>query len=249
MDWTKEQIEIGLKFDLAIERGDIGLCRSLCQQFPYLITDHTWQVITGYRPTWIKVPARAGNIAMMETLLELGFDVNALSGKEQSSALGSAVSKNHYEMAEFLLRKGANPNLDRPLISALNREPGDVRMAFVRLLVENGCDVNQLYDLYGDSTKQFTALDWTKDPEIVAYLKSKGAKKAAELKGEAIEPAVPTNVLEEVIEYFQNNFGEVDNRSMIEIVPSGFPVAIHSIRLLKIVSTLRFSRLVYLRSE
>ena len=229
MDWTDDQVAIGKQFFLAIERGQLDVCRDLCDRYPWLVTDHTWHEYKGFRPTWIKVPARSGNIAMMQLLLDLGFNVNALSGKEQSSALVNAVSQGHYEMAELLLRNGANPNLDRPLISALNINSADTKMAFVKLLVEQGCDVNRLYDLYGDASKGFTALDWTKDPEVVAYLRSKGAKKATELSGEAPKPAVTVDVLDEVVQYFQENCGDVAPRSLIEIVPTGFPVAIHVI--------------------
>ena len=105
MNWTDEQVEIGKTFNLAIERGDVDACRSLCTQYPWLVTDHTWQVISGYRPTWIKKPSWSGDITMMRSLLDLGFDVNAFSGKEQSSALDNAVSRGHYDMAAFLLSR------------------------------------------------------------------------------------------------------------------------------------------------
>jgi hypothetical protein len=37
-------------------------------------------------------------------------------------------------------------------------------------------------------------------------------------------------VLDEVVQYFRDNFGEVDPRALIEIVPMGHPVTIHLIR-------------------
>jgi hypothetical protein len=228
-NWSDEQIAIGSEFYNALRSGCTDVCRKLCSQNTWLVTDHTWQVRDGFAPTWINVAVLSGNVEIVAALLDFGFDVNALSGKEQSSALGIAISQNNYEMAAFLIRRGANPNLSRPLITALNRDSTDLKMAFVKLLVENGCDVNRLYDLYGDISKGFTALDWTKDPEVVAYLRSKGAKTAKELSGEVATAPVAANVLEEVIEYFQENFGEVDQRSIIEIVPTGFPVAVHVI--------------------
>lgn len=228
-NWTDEQIEIGKEFHGALRNGNAELCRELCSKYKWLVTDHNWQVRDGFAPTWLNVAVLSRDVATVKTLLDLGFDVNALSGKEQSSALGVAIDKNHYEIAVCLLSRGANPNVSRPLIGALNRESTENKMAFVKLLVEHGCDVNRLYDLYGDATKGFTALDWTKDPEVVAYLRSKGAKKAAELSGEAPKPAVTVDVLDEVVQYFQDNCGDVAPRSLIEIVPTGFPVAIHVI--------------------
>ena len=55
-------------------------------------------------------------------------------------------------------------------------------------------------------------------------------KKAAEIKGEVAKPAAQTNVLDEVVQYFRDNVGEVDPRALIEIVPMGHPVTIHLIR-------------------
>ena len=228
-NWTDEQIEIGKEFHGALRNGNAELCRELCSKYKWLVTDHNWQVRDGFAPTWLNVAVLSGDVATVKTLLDVGFDVNALSGKEQSSALGVAIDKNHYEIAVVLLSRGANPNVSRPLIGALNRESTENKMAFVKLLVEHGCDVNRLYDLYGDASKGFTALDWTKDPEVVAYLRSKGAKKATELSGEAPKPAVTVDVLDEVVQYFQENCGDVAPRSLIEIVPTGFPVAIHVI--------------------
>lgn len=228
-NWTNEQIEIGKEFHGALRNGNAELCRELCSKYKWLVTDHNWQVRDGFAPTWLNVAVLSGDVATVKTLLDLGFDVNALSGKEQSSALGVAIDRNHYEIAVVLLSRGANPNVSRPLIAALNRESTENKMAFVKLLVEHGCDVNRLYDLYGDASKGFTALDWTKDPEVVAYLRSKGAKKATELSGEAPKPAVTVDVLDEVVQYFQENCGDVAPRSLIEIVPTGFPVAIHVI--------------------
>lgn len=228
-NWTDEQIEIGREFHGALRNGNAELFRELCSKYKWLVTDHNWQVRDGYAPTWLNIAVLSGDVATVKTLCDLGFDVNALSGKEQSSALGVAIDKNHYEIAVVLLSKGANPNLSRPLIGALNRDSTENKMAFVKLLVEHGCDVNRLYDLYGDASKGFTALDWTKDPEVVAYLRSKGAKKATELSGEAPKPAVTVDVLDEVVQYFQENCGDVAPRSLIEIVTTGFPVAIHVI--------------------
>ncbi len=230
MEWNKEQIEIGERFHLAITRKESNECRVLCEQHPWLVQDHTWEFHGGFAPTWLDCALHTGDLQIIVTLLDLGFSVNALSQKEQSTALCDAVSRGNEELVVLLLQRGANPNLSRPLIGALSPQHAvEKRLRLINLLIENGADVNRLYDFFGDSTKQFTALDWTSDPEVVAYLKSKGAKKAAELKGEVTKPAAPSNVLDEVVEYFRGNFGDVDARSIIEIIPTGFPVAVHVI--------------------
>jgi ankyrin repeat protein len=230
MQWTKEQIEIGQGLCVAIIRIDPDQCRRLCDEHPWLIQDHTWEIHKGFAPTWLNYAVRTGDVGLVGTLLDLGFAINALNNKEQTTALSSAVSQGHKELAAYLLNRGADPNLSRPLIGALSSEHSpEKKMDLVRILIDNGAEVNRRYDLFGDASKQFTALDWVKDPEIVAYLKSKGAKNAAELTGRGNKPGV-VKVLDEVVQYFQDNFGDVDQRSIIEIVPTGFPVSIHAIR-------------------
>ena len=181
IDWTGERIEIGKRLNLAIEGGRTDEVISLCTEYPWLICDHTW---SKRRLTWIEVAATKGNVDMMKTLVDLGFNIDALSGKEGSTALATSVGFDHLDMVRFLLENGADPNLSRPLIGAINeRKPSELQLAFVQLLVESGVDVNQRYDLYGDSSKQFTALDWANAPDVIAYLKSVGGKTSAEISG------------------------------------------------------------------
>lgn len=179
MNWTKEKIEIGRDLLLAVERGQIDLVRDLCEANRWLVTDHTWH---GSKSTWIKTPARRGNIQMIKTMLQIGFDVNALSGKEQSTALTSAVDCDHFELAEFLLENGADSSLSRPLIAALNsRKDPKLQLSFVKLLIEDGVDVNRLYNIYGDPTNQMTALDFARVPSVIEFLRSVGAKHSTEI--------------------------------------------------------------------
>ncbi len=78
---------------------------------------------------------------------------------------------------------GADPNQGRPLISALNhRVDESVRLPLLTLLVDHGADVNQLYDIYGDESKLFSALDLADEGECRDYLLSVGAKGSDELK-------------------------------------------------------------------
>ena len=181
---------------------------------------------------WVEEAATKGCAAIVEAMLDAGFNINALRLPEKSTAISTAIGCDHDEVVELLLRRGADVTLGRPLISALNpRKTPARRLRYVQLLVEHGVDVNQLFDLYGDPSNQFTALDWTTDPEVIEYLRARGAKTAAELKG-GTSPAAPTDTTsaDEVVRYFEENFGPVDKRSQIEIVPTGYPIAIHAIR-------------------
>jgi hypothetical protein len=86
--WSEERIRLGKQLNLAIERGQTDLVRSLCTAHPWLVTDLQWND----SDTWIGVPVADGNVEMMRTLLDLGFNVNALSLPEKSSALADAIA-------------------------------------------------------------------------------------------------------------------------------------------------------------
>jgi hypothetical protein len=186
---------------------------------------------------WLLRAATKGFVPIISAMLDAGFNINALSLPEKSTALSIAIGFDQDEVVELLLRRGADVSIGRPLIGALNpRKTAERRLRYVELLVEHGVDVNQRYDLFGDPNKQFTALDWTKDPAVIKYLRSHGAKTLEELRaeqGQAIGPSAeqkePLSAADEVIRFFGDNFGTVDQRSLIEIVPTGHPIAIHVI--------------------
>nr|XP_023701042.1 ankyrin repeat and SOCS box protein 2-like isoform X2 [Paramormyrops kingsleyae] len=85
---------------------------------------------------------------VLETLIEAGFDVNAMLSPDRSkmhedrrsTALYFAICNNNTEAATMLLEAGANPNLDtfNPLLIAVRQ--GCIRT--VTLLVEHGANVN-----------------------------------------------------------------------------------------------------------
>lgn len=178
--WTPERIEIGKQLNLAIERGQIDLVRGLCAKHQWLVCDRKW-----HGQPWMQTAAIKGRIPIVATMLELGFNINALRLPEKSTALVSAIDFNHFELVRFMLEHGADPNLGRALIAAMNCDDEENRLPLIKLLVKHGADVNRLYDVYGDSDNQFTALDWSRpQPEIAEYLRSNGARTAAELKAE-----------------------------------------------------------------
>ena len=124
------------------------------------------------------------SLSILKKLVAVGCDVNAFlaSDKSKSRPLGIAINKERIDVVEWLLGKGADPNLGRPLVSAINYklEP-DVQMAMLTLLLDAGADINRTFALFGDEEKRFTTLDWAElygvSPEVIEYLKSKGAKK------------------------------------------------------------------------
>jgi uncharacterized protein len=108
--------------------------------------------------TALVLAARQDCLACVKYLLEAGADVNRVSHYGWTPLL-TAVQNRHYQLAAFLLERGANPNLANkggwtPLYIATdnrNIESGDYpvrtadmdHLAFIRLLLAKGADVNQ----------------------------------------------------------------------------------------------------------
>ncbi|XP_070782008.1 ankyrin repeat and SOCS box protein 2-like [Enoplosus armatus] len=101
---------------------------------------------TGISP--LHLAAERNRDVVLETLIEVGFDVNAQLSEERSklyedrrsTALYFSVINNNIDAVRILLAAGANPNLDvfRPLMVAARQ--GCIQT--VSLLVEHGADIN-----------------------------------------------------------------------------------------------------------
>lgn len=181
MLWTSDRIALGKQLHLAIERSNTSLVRSMCAEHPWLVADFNWN---GHL-TGLNVAASYAYVEMVSALLELGFGVNAVDPRDGSCALMSAIDWEQDRIVEMLLAAGANPNLGRSLIAALSVRDAVRRRRYVEQFIEHGVDVNQIYDLYGDIEKGFTALDWAQsDAEMAAYLRQHGAKHVTELRAQ-----------------------------------------------------------------
>jgi hypothetical protein len=149
---------------------------------------------------------------------------------EEGTPLINAIGAGKWEMARFLLGCGANPNLSRPFIAAINVEPEESGLKFVKLLAEHGADVNRIFPWYGDDRISFSPLSWAEasgKTKIAAFLRSKGAVMPE--KKPAHKEQTLKNIDEEVIAFFEKKVGPVQPKSLIEIVPTEFPIAIHVI--------------------
>ncbi|MCZ2341025.1 MAG: hypothetical protein LC104_04420 [Bacteroidales bacterium] len=140
---------------------------------------------SSFTGSWLHAASRYGLMKLIDYLIGIGFDINLVSGIEQATAINNAVcATDILDRATFvreLLNRGANPNISRTILSALNPRHGeeDEGLELVRILVEEGgADVNRVYDVYGDPNNTFTAVEWAEAfgrPKIAAYLRSQGA--------------------------------------------------------------------------
>ena len=107
----------------------------------------------------------------MQALLDAGADINQVSAGDQTSPLLIATINGHFDLAKFLLDKGANPNLAAdngatPLYAAMN-----VRM---------GAEGAAIRSRARTSNQQTTYLD------LMKALLDKGADPNARLNEEAL---------------------------------------------------------------
>lgn len=208
----------------AITDGDVKSARVLLQKHPELITTRPMS------ETWLHVAAARPNVEMVDMLLNIGIDVNVLNDVDET-ALAQAVADGQLEVAEFLIEKGANPNIGRPLIAAINQE--DCPFEMVKLLVENGVDVNHVFLWFDDPEMPFNALSHaiaSGNDEIVEYLKANGAVLPENSKKKEAASKKPKTRSEEVEAYFAEHFGPVYEKSLQEIVPTNPPISVHVIK-------------------
>lgn len=211
----------------AMDEGDLREFCRLGELYPHERDDPK------NREYWFFAAAKKPHIQFMELFLKEGMDVNMReSTKPHDTVISDAVMFKQLEMARFLLARGADPNVGRPIITAIGIKDEALALEFVKLLVEHGANVNELFDFYGDRDHPFTALDWaSRKPAIAAYLKSHGAKTSDELLGKSASPKKEKpaggSLSERIVAYFEEHFGPVDQRSLVEIVPTEPPISVH----------------------
>ena len=125
-----------------------------------------------------------GRLEVCKALIDdFGCDPNA--GDEDELPLRLSIVFGFPDVCEFLLSRGADPNLDRDLVSAVNSDVPENALIIAKLLVSHGVDVNKTFAMFGDESNRRSALDFaSKGSEVYEYLRSIGAKTAAEIHAE-----------------------------------------------------------------
>lgn len=152
----------------AIESRDANAVRSILAQSPEIRE----APVVGN--TWLEQAAGAHEIETVKVLLELGFSINAQSGREGSTPLMGAIESGDAAMTRYLLSCGADPNLSRPLIAAILQDDEAVGLELVQILVRAGADINTFFPWFGDPSKGFTPLGFAEvnqRMDIASYLR------------------------------------------------------------------------------
>lgn len=124
-------------------------------------------------PSWLHAAAAHGSLNVAKVLFAHGWTANSSPGGRVINPLWEAKGK-HFEMAKFLLDNGADPNVGRSLIGAINSPEA---LKWVKLFVDYGADVNWCVLIAADKPYWATPLSWAKElgeKEVADYLLSKG---------------------------------------------------------------------------
>lgn len=128
--------------------------------------------------TWIgQAVDRGCSLDVLDRLLESGCDVNE---QLESRPIEIAVAKDRIDAVVWLLKNGADPNLGRPIIAAINHSKSpEIQLEMLELLLNAGANINKTFPLFGDEQNSFTVLDWAVSyglaQKVIEYLQSRGA--------------------------------------------------------------------------
>jgi hypothetical protein len=203
--------------------GSCDELRELLTTYPQVV--NSVEEKSGF-PTPIHVAASQDKLDMVQLLIERGADPN-VPGPGNSTPLTLAASAGNVALVALLLRNRANPTIGRPLIGAI-RNPEDIGLEIVKLLVDHGALLNECYFPFDDTTQpQINPLAWAMwhdKHQIADYLRSKGAVLPPEKSASG-----STNTADCIRSHFASKLGPPQPLSQQEIVPTGMPITIHVI--------------------
>jgi len=211
-----------------IKAGNLTAIVAASKRDPGLIT-RGWR--NGTLP-WINFAmGRESYKTIVPKLLELGADINlSTGGLPYEDAISSAVNSCELEKLTFLLEHGAKPLKRHAVWNAAVAPRNQLEM--VKLLDKYGADIHEV-DEGGFSGRYANPLSLAKDydlREVVAYLESRGCVMPPSddwEPGEAVETSNAQN--QQIIDHFTRTIGAPEQLSLIQIVPTGIPVAVHAI--------------------
>lgn len=203
----------------AVDNGDADQARQLLTRHPCLL-HHDHGV-----GTWLHAAAHDGSVPMVRMLVEMGCKVNAVADNSSARVpLENAILADSVPVTRFLLEHGADPNYGRMVIGAIVGQKEN-SLELVKLLEEYGADLHKVFvneQINQPMNALSAALDWDKT-DVADYLRSRGAV-SPDREPEGVSPR---NLNDEVVEYFESQFGPVQRPALIEIVPTEPLIVVH----------------------
>jgi hypothetical protein len=140
------------------------------------------------------------------------------------------VNSCELEKLKFLLEHGAKPLKRHAVWNAVVAPRSQLEM--VKLLDKYGADIHEV-DEGGFSDRYANPLSLAKDydlHEVVEYLESRGCVMPPSDDWEPGESVETSNAqTRQIIDHFTRTIGAPEQLSLIQIVPTGIPVAVHAI--------------------
>lgn len=140
----------------AIKAGDLYSMTTTFEANPDAVTMNT--------PfgSWLHVAASFGKLEIVQALVErFGMDINLRGGTSESSPLDRACTDGQYEVAKYLLDKGAEIDISAPERNPLFGAIMGGNVAIAKLLIDRGIDTSIRYS--GESMHEMSAIDFAKE--------------------------------------------------------------------------------------
>jgi hypothetical protein len=214
------------EFDKYLKAGDLSALR-LAAECDHDLLKRGWR--KGTTPWIIRAMYFDTYQETVPVLLQLRADIDAASYTGQD-ALNSALAEASLEKVRFLLEHGAKPSKARTAWHGVTATRDQLEL--VKLLDRYGADIHEVRE-GGFSGRYANPLSLAKDyglDDVVAYLESRGCvmPPADDWEpGEAVESSNTQS--QQIIDHFTRTIGTPEQLSLIQIVPTGIPVAVHAI--------------------
>jgi ankyrin repeat protein len=157
---TDEQKE----FQRAVNHNELRRVKEILQEHPEFAKDNSFCWYEGI----LMMPSNRQNKEMLELLISYGATVPGIS------KWGRSYYFKHYDIAEFLLIQGMNPNhMTWHHVTLLHDMAQEGNIPNAKLLIENGADINPIEEEY-QSAPLGLAARWG-HTDMVDYLLSQGA--------------------------------------------------------------------------
>ena len=128
--YTAEEIEIGRDLLWAINDNDLQEFQKLCAQHSWLVAD----TLPGREESILEYVITKRRTGILKYMLQNGFSANPKLKSTETTPLESAIDAGASDVVQLLISHGADPNLGRPIIGAINLRSEENTLKYVKLL-------------------------------------------------------------------------------------------------------------------